>query len=133
MPFFSMIHTSFFKTNFFFLNQLHQTLCNLVVSRLVEQSICVTEVIWVLVPSSLEDSRIDINGMMEENTFTYISQSNWLYHSLEDSLIELHMLLGILGGIKEGGGTSSEEVNLSLTLLEMSSLKVNITYFFISM
>ena len=46
-------------------------LCNIIISRLVEHSICITEIIWVFVPSSLGDSRIDIKGLMEENTFTW--------------------------------------------------------------
>ena len=41
---------------------------NLFISRLAEQSICVTEQIGVFVSSSSEDSRIEIKGLIKEKT-----------------------------------------------------------------
>ena len=45
-------------------NGAAKTICNLIISRLVTQSISITVVTWVFVQSSIEDSRIDTNGLM---------------------------------------------------------------------
>ena len=109
-------------------NGAEKNLRNLLISRLVEQSICITEVISVFLLSPLEDWRIDIKDFMEKKAFSLISYRALLLAVIRGFFDRTPHAVGKLARQK-WGATSSEEVDLLLISFRISSFEWILLFF----